>query len=218
MTPADVSRLIGQAETAGAGHAGNNRLAILGADIRQAHADISRGAQAMAERALAAGHMLLEAKAALPHGEWGTWLQAHTGLSARTARLYAQLARSGAKTATVAEMGLRSAARIVANAEVPRPAAGEIARAVDDAETLAFVWPEGEYFHVAVLGQTDGQHHGTATRRPIRAEGLNRQVAACGFPVGIAPFHLYEDSGGSELEELRLFILGLIDFPFGSVP
>jgi hypothetical protein len=35
----------------------NNRLVVLAADIKVAHQDVQRGAQAVAERALAAGRM-----------------------------------------------------------------------------------------------------------------------------------------------------------------
>ena len=64
---------------------GSNRLAVLAADIRAAHADILRNAEAMAERALAAGAWLIEAKETLSHGAWEPWLTEHVGMS--TARL-----------------------------------------------------------------------------------------------------------------------------------
>jgi hypothetical protein len=48
----------------------SNRLTVLAADIRAAHSDIQRSALGMAERAIAAGHMLIEAKATVLHGEY----------------------------------------------------------------------------------------------------------------------------------------------------
>ncbi len=92
----------------------NNRLSVLAADIQAAHQDVTRGALAIAESAMAAGRMLIEAKASMRHGEWATWLSEHVGMSARTARRYMQLARSSLETATVADLGLRGAAENLA--------------------------------------------------------------------------------------------------------
>lgn len=92
----------------------NNRLAVLAADIQAAHQDVTRGALAVAESAMAAGRMLIEAKASMKHGEWAAWLSEHVGMSARTARRYMQLVRSGLETATVADLGLRGAAESLA--------------------------------------------------------------------------------------------------------
>jgi hypothetical protein len=92
----------------------NNRLAVLAADIRAAHQEVTRGAQGVAERALAAGRMLIETKDSLPHGAWEPWLAQHVGMSARTARRYMQLAHAGLKSATVADLGIRAASERVA--------------------------------------------------------------------------------------------------------
>jgi hypothetical protein len=104
---------IAQPETADTA-TGSNRLAVLAADIRAAHQDVTRGAQAVAERALAAGQMLTEAKDTLLHGAWEPWLAKHVGMSARTARRYMQLARAGLKTATVADLGIKGAVAAIA--------------------------------------------------------------------------------------------------------
>ena len=66
--------------------------------------------------------MLIEAKEAIPHGEWAGWLARNTGLSARTARRYMQLSKSGLESATVADLGLRGATERLARASV-RPTA-----------------------------------------------------------------------------------------------
>lgn len=88
---------------------GSNRLAALAADIRAAHQDSCRAAITLAERALAAGTALIEAKRLVAHGEWQPWLRENCGLSERTARRYMALAASGWKTATVAALGIRGA-------------------------------------------------------------------------------------------------------------
>ena len=110
----DHAEHLDDTESAARNQAQNNRLPILAAEIRSAHADIRRGALAIAERALAAGTALAEAKAGISHGGWTTWLQANTGLTERTARRYMQLAESGIKSATVADLGIRGAAESIA--------------------------------------------------------------------------------------------------------
>ena len=92
----------------------SNRLSVLAADIQAAHHEIQASAELMAERAIAAGNMLIEAKAALPHGQWQAWLNDHVGMSDRSARRYMQISRSGLETATVADLGIRAAAEALA--------------------------------------------------------------------------------------------------------
>ncbi len=96
---------------------GSNRLTVLAADIRSEHEAIRTGTVALAERAIEVGHKLIEAKTALAHGDWTPWLATHVGFSERTARRYMQLARSGLKPATVADLGLRAAVESLALAE-----------------------------------------------------------------------------------------------------
>lgn len=91
----------------------SNRLPVLVAEIRRAHADVQDAANTAAERAISAGHALLEAKELVPHGEWLPWLREHCALNERTAQLYMKVARSGAKSATVAVLGLNAAAKAV---------------------------------------------------------------------------------------------------------
>lgn len=96
---------------------GHNRLAELAGLIKAAHRDALQAAQRTAEQALEAGHHLVEAKASVGHGNWSGWLQENVGFSERTARRYMQLAKSGLKTATVAEIGIRGAAELLAQAK-----------------------------------------------------------------------------------------------------
>ncbi|WP_296762635.1 DUF3102 domain-containing protein [Sediminimonas sp.] len=83
---------------------GNNRLPMLADEARQAHVDSARHTTQAAERALAAGAALAEAKALCKHGQWGEWL-AETGIPERSAQRYMKMHRSGLKTATVADLG-----------------------------------------------------------------------------------------------------------------
>jgi hypothetical protein len=91
----------------------SNRLPVLAGEIRKAHADVQDAAKTAAERAIAAGHALIEAKELIDHGGWLPWLREHCALSDRTARLYMQIARSGLNSATVADFGLQAAAKAV---------------------------------------------------------------------------------------------------------
>ena len=100
----------------------SNRLSVLAADIQAAHHEIQASAELMAERAIAAGNMLIEAKGALRHGQWAAWLKQNVGMSDRSAQRYMQLARSGLKTATVADLGVRGAAEAIAKvSSTPTP-------------------------------------------------------------------------------------------------
>lgn len=188
---------------------GHNRLAALAADIRAAHADVTRGALAVAERALGAGRMLLEAKAAVSHGKWADWLQANTGISARTARRYMQLVKSGVETATVADLGVKGAATKLALSRVPRPALGQTAFANYRREIGAFVWRDAaqpDRFHVMVLGRINGQDDSAAaTRHPVPDELLSRTIGESGFPLGGATFHL-----GPFKEVHEMFRFGIV--------
>jgi hypothetical protein len=98
-----------------------------------------------AEKALAAGAALVEAKALCRHGEWQDWLKA-TGVPERSARRYMLLHRAGVKTATVADLGIAKAERFAALGLdlMPRNGAGVMAkgRNEDGVSGLAVTWPE----------------------------------------------------------------------------
>jgi hypothetical protein len=89
----------------------SNRLPVLAAEIRIAHAGVEAAAKTAAERAIEAGNALLEAKELVNHGEWLPWLKEHCELPERTAQFYMKIARLGLESATVAEIGLKAAAK-----------------------------------------------------------------------------------------------------------
>jgi hypothetical protein len=89
---------------------GHNWLATIAADIRALHAGIRRSAEQAARDTIEAGKLLIEAKGGLAHGEWESWLRQNCDLSARTARRYMTIARSGLEPAIVADLGLTAAA------------------------------------------------------------------------------------------------------------
>jgi hypothetical protein len=95
------------------GKIGHNWLAAVAADIRALHAGIRRNAEQAARDTIEAGKLLIEAKAGLEHGEWEDWLRQNCDLSARTARRYMAVARSGLEPAIVADLGLTAAAQAI---------------------------------------------------------------------------------------------------------
>ncbi len=92
---------------------GSNRLPILAAEIRCAHADVQDAAKTAAERAIAAGKALIEAKQLVKHGQWLPWLREHCALPERTAQLYMQVSASGHTAEVIAAVGLKGAAEKV---------------------------------------------------------------------------------------------------------
>lgn len=82
----------------------SNRLPALAADLVVLKGEIEQHEAAVAEKALQAGRLLIEAKKLAGHGSWGGFL-AKTGIRERTAQRYMRLAESGMKSATVADLG-----------------------------------------------------------------------------------------------------------------
>lgn len=73
---------------------GSNRLPELAAAIKAEHEATSSALKSSAEHGIAAGLLLIEAKAMLKHGQWLPWLSEHCAMSERTAQLYMRLAKN----------------------------------------------------------------------------------------------------------------------------
>ncbi|MBZ9710493.1 DUF3102 domain-containing protein [Mesorhizobium sp. ESP7-2] len=82
----------------------SNRLADLAERVRQAAADSAIAECTSVSRAMDAGQMLVEAKAACAHGEWLPFLD-RAAIHERRARRLMQLARSGLNSDTVSDLG-----------------------------------------------------------------------------------------------------------------
>ena len=107
----------------------SNRLPALQAEAAELHRDVRRLASAQAERALAAGAALVEAKALCGHGAWRGWL-AEAGIPERSARRYMRLHQAGLKSETVADLGgIRAADRFIAQHGKPGVGMEALARA-----------------------------------------------------------------------------------------
>jgi hypothetical protein len=65
----------------------SNSLADLAARIQAEHLAVSAALKESVRHAIAAGELLIEAKAKVPHGQWLPWLESHCSISERTAQL-----------------------------------------------------------------------------------------------------------------------------------
>ena len=97
----------------------SNRLGDLSARIREACDRAASASIEAAEQSLEAGRLLIEAKEACKHGEWGPFLEM-SGVHERQARRLMRLARSGLKADTVSEMGgIKAALESLAERKLP---------------------------------------------------------------------------------------------------
>ncbi len=98
--------------------AGSNSLADLAARIRVEHEAASLSLKQSVEHAMAAGALLIEAKAQFKHGQWLPWLRDRCAMSERTAQLYMRVAKNGdaieANAQRVADLTLNEAAALLA--------------------------------------------------------------------------------------------------------
>jgi hypothetical protein len=104
---------------------------LLTAAIRQEHEAASAAAGAALGHALEAGRLLAEARAAISHGAWESYVRESCGIAPRTASLYMRLHRHRDRLPNrqhVADLSMRQAARLL---ERPRAKAEPVAAAFD---------------------------------------------------------------------------------------
>lgn len=174
---------------------GSNRLTVLAADLRRAGRELKRAEDGMADRVMALGAMLQEARAEIPHGQFESWVQDNAGISPRHARRYMLLAKVRFKSATVAEMGIGAAAEFAATLKAPGP--GQAAFLDNAADAHAVCWPSVDhpgFMHTMVLGNfpapgSSGGELITSTK-PIRAEWVWFAIEASGFSMVDATYRL----------------------------
>lgn len=150
----------------------SNRLPILAAEIRKAHAGVQDAEQLAAEGAIKVGHALIEAKALVKHGEWLPWLKEHCRISERTAQRYMRITRFGIKSATVADLGgIKAAASFLATHKTPE--ADSVLFVHLRNEIMAVVTPASEcpgHFHLAFLASD--LETMDRTKRPVTERGV----------------------------------------------
>ena len=107
---------------------GSNSLADRAARIRAEHEAVGYAMKRSLGHALAAGKLLIEAKAQVPHGRWLPWLREHCQVPERSAQRYMLLARHApeleAKSANLADLTMDGAAKLLA----PPPGASQLRR------------------------------------------------------------------------------------------
>ena len=96
---------------------GSNSLADLAARISGEHDEIVASLRQSLVHAMAAGDMLIEAKAMVGHGEWLPWLAEHCRIPKRSAQLYMRLAKHRelieTKSADVALLTINAAIELI---------------------------------------------------------------------------------------------------------
>jgi hypothetical protein len=98
--------------------AGDNSLPDLAARIKAEHEAAAESLKDSVRHAIAAGELLIEAKARLQHGQWLPWLWDHCTISERTAQLYMRVAKNRAEIETqmrngVADLSLNETAALL---------------------------------------------------------------------------------------------------------
>jgi hypothetical protein len=118
----------------------SNSRADLRERLKTEHAAIVDSLKNSLSHAMAAGDMLLEARARLKHGQWLPWIES-CDLSERTAQRYMRLARNRAvieaKSDTVSDLGIKGALAMLA---VSRESEDPTVLLADNASDLAFDW------------------------------------------------------------------------------
>ena len=89
--------------------------------VKTEHAAFQAAARRTLAHALEAGRLLSEAKALLPHGEWGPWLKRECDIPARTAthymRLHARRAELGGESGNLADLTQTKALKLLAGSD-----------------------------------------------------------------------------------------------------
>jgi Protein of unknown function (DUF3102) len=178
---------------------GDNSLAALAERIRAEHEATAAAMHRGCEHAIAAGRLLIEAKALLRHGEWLPWLQEHCQVSDRTARLYMRLARHApeleANRQRVADLTVRAALDALAPVALPDIGRGRLGRRYqqsgDALDMVGIVASEKHpgFFHVGHVELTTGVH--SWLRRPIAGDVVGRALDLMA-PDGLGEFE-WED-------------------------
>lgn len=107
-------------------------LSSLATEINREHQAIEQALSSAVDHAIKAGELLTQAKASLPHGAWGVWLEENCTVSTRTANNYMRVARElplldDSNRQRVANLPLRDALSALAEprqsqAKLPAPA------------------------------------------------------------------------------------------------
>jgi hypothetical protein len=122
----------------------SNYLTDLGARIKAEHGAVQDALNSAVMRAMAAGDLLLEAKALVRHGEWLPWLEEHCDVSERTAQIYMKLAEDRERIESLirngADLSINQAAGLATMSLKEKDAFGAMKRAFGGLEIKYDPW------------------------------------------------------------------------------
>lgn len=152
----------------------SNRLSTLAEAARRAHTESLHHSECAADRAIAAGGALTEAKALCVHGAWGAWV-ADTGIPERTAQRYMTLHRTGLNSATVADLGgIGAAATWSGQLRLPKNGNALLAAVSDwgaePYQSMGMIWRGRGGHHVGLMDLDARWPQAWVTRRPLTQE------------------------------------------------
>lgn len=163
------------------------KLADLATEIRTHHDACRKAVGVALVHAMAAGDLLLAAKAECRHGEWQSWLSQNLGFTDRTARTYMRLAKHRseieAKTEDSSVLSIDGAIKLLAkpveterdatsNVEIelnPNPGfMYRIIGMVDRFDAVFDIWPSIKYcgYYYTRLYVLDGRDHAVESIHP----------------------------------------------------
>lgn len=150
----------------------SNTLADLAERVKLASTASKEAERSATAKAMEAGNLLCEAKAATAHGEWTPFLE-RAGVHERQARRLMQLSRSALTPDTVSDLGgIKASLEWMKERRLPKPQEVLIVETGDDADAdpIAVVWPDpaqqGAY-HIGKLDLNPATPHAAATIRPV---------------------------------------------------
>jgi hypothetical protein len=189
----------------------SNSLADLAARIRVEHSACTAAMKRGLQHAIAAGEMLIEAKAQLKHGEWLPWLRDHCQIPERTASLHMRLAENRAQIEAeigngVADMSIRGAIALIATPK----------------ETLAgYLAHEAADYLIDDFDMAAAED--AAAERLIRKQAFKETLALLDKlkAIGDTPAHIavYDEFGGdllSAINECKTHLEAFFDVPFSA--
>jgi hypothetical protein len=161
-------------------------------EIRNEHAQAATAARTAIGHAMRCGQLLAEAKAAVPHGEWGGWLDENFPSSRRTAQGYMRLARVS-ETQDLASMGIEAALRQIAAPSQKTETEAEVAEEIEDDDRFVMdyediaavsklartVEPRSDL--LAILGVYMRHHH------DVRPAGRVEEIRTVCAIIGVVP-------------------------------
>lgn len=166
-------------------HEAGTKVSIRPDLIPQIKAELSKGI----EHAIRAGQLLAEAKRAVPHGHWLSWLKENFSLSERTAQNLIRLATRFPNTKETADLTVTDA--IASLAETRPKAEANPLCFLPTSPTLAHAQirvgeslmvqesaaHHGKYFVGYVADYADGASFADVTGKPVRQDNVEQTVA-----------------------------------------